>query len=122
MHHVPLTIAKDTARELWRAYQKHKHYSTPIDKEIMSAYQKLAQGKLVIKAMESVATAGLDAQGLPKLALCRADARSCRVTMRNGGDATMTAILTSDRRTRRVTFGSGAKSVMNWPEKTFASR
>ena len=44
MHHVPVTISADTARDLYRAYQKHKHWSTPIDREVMAAYQKLAQG------------------------------------------------------------------------------
>jgi hypothetical protein len=92
MHHVPLTIAKDTARELWRAYQTHKHYSTPIDREIMSAYQKLAQGKLVIKALESVVTAGVNELGLPKLAICRADAKTCHLTMYGNGGAVMSSI------------------------------
>jgi integrase len=35
MHHVPVTISADAARDLWRAYQKHRHYSTPIDREVM---------------------------------------------------------------------------------------
>jgi hypothetical protein len=89
MHHVPVTISKETARELWRAYQTHRHYSTPIDREVMAAYQKLAQGKLVIKALESVATAGVDDKGLPKLAIARADAKLCRLTMRGDGSAIM---------------------------------
>jgi hypothetical protein len=89
MEHLPVTIAKDTARELWRAYQKHKHYSTPIDKEIMSAYQKLAQGKLVIKALESIVAAGVGDDGLPKLAITRADATHCHLQTRTDGVATM---------------------------------
>ena len=89
MHHVPVTISRDTARDLWRAYQKHRHYSTPIDREVMAAYQKLAQGKLVIKALESVATAGTDDKGLPKLAIARADAKILRLTMQGDGSATM---------------------------------
>jgi hypothetical protein len=92
MHHVPLTIAKETARELWRAYQKHKHWSTPIDKEVSSAYQKLAQGKLVIKALESVVTAGVNEQGLPNLAICRADAKLCHLSMAGNGGATMSSM------------------------------
>jgi hypothetical protein len=89
LHHVPITIARETARELWRAYRKHQHYSTPIDREVMSAYQKLAQGRLVIKALESIVTAGVDDNGLPKLAIARADARICQLRMHGQGEATM---------------------------------
>ena len=90
MHHVPVTISKDAARDLYRAYQKHLHYSTPIDREVMSAYQKLAQGKLVIKALESITTAGVDDKGLPKLGLARADAKLLHLTMYGDGSARMT--------------------------------
>jgi len=55
----------------------------------MSAYQKLAQGRLVIKALESIATAGTDDKGLPKLAIARADAKVCRLTMFGDGGASM---------------------------------
>ena len=103
MHHVPLTISKDAARDLWRAYQKHRHYSTPIDREVMSAYQKLAQGKLVIKALESIVTAGADANGLPKLAIARADATVLRLARRSDGSATMT---TAERWSRRSNAAS----------------
>ena len=89
MHHVPITISADAARDLWRAYRKHQHYSTPIDREVMAAYQKLAQGKLVIKALESIVTAGADDKGLPKLAIARADAKLCRLTMFGDGGASM---------------------------------
>jgi len=90
MHHVPVTIEPAKARELWRAYKTHLHYSTPIDREVMSAYQKLAQGKLVIKALESIKTAGVNDQGLPKLAIARADAEVCRLLVRgSSGEAVM---------------------------------
>jgi hypothetical protein len=98
MHHVPITISRDAARDLWRAYQKHRHYSTPIDREVMSAYQKLAQGKLVIKALESIASAGADDKGLPKLAIARADAKILHLTKRHDGSATMTTARSFSRR------------------------
>jgi hypothetical protein len=89
MHHVPVTISADTARQLWREYQKHKHYSTPLDAEIANAYAKLAQGKLVIKALESIATAGLGDDGMPKLAIARADQKICHLSMRGNGGCVM---------------------------------
>jgi hypothetical protein len=60
----------------------------------MRAYQLLARGRLIIRALESVKAAGaktapaLDA-GFPKLALCRADALSCKVDLSHNGGATM---------------------------------
>lgn len=89
MHHVPVTISADAARDLWRAYQKHRHWSQPIDREIAAAYLKLAQGKLVIKALESISTAGTDDKGLPKLGIARADAKLLRLSMHGDGSAIM---------------------------------
>jgi hypothetical protein len=84
-----IVMSRDKAREMYRAYKTHLHYSTPIDREVLSAYQKLAQGKLVIKALESIAKAGADDKGLPKLAIARADAKLCRLTMYGDGSAMM---------------------------------
>lgn len=89
MQVVKVEIDRDKARELYRAYKKHRHYSTPMDQEICRAYQLLSQGKLIIKAIDSVRAAGQNAEGLPNLALARADARACRLAIRNDGSATM---------------------------------
>jgi hypothetical protein len=69
----PIVLDRARARELWRDYRKHQHYSAPIDDDVMHTYQALAQGKVVIRALESIKGAGLNAEGLPKLALARAD-------------------------------------------------
>jgi len=118
MHHVPLTIAKDTARDLWRAYQTHKHYSTPIDREIMSAYQKLAQGKLVIKALESILTAGSNEQGLPKLAIARADTKLCHLRTQADGAAVMSSV-TNTARNGRHTLGGSFGTRFEFPAGSF---
>lgn len=72
-----IEIDKEKARELYRKYREHQHYSTPIDHEIQRGYQLIAQGRMVIRAVASIAAAGLNEQGLPKLAICRADAKEC---------------------------------------------
>lgn len=91
--HIEIDRAK--AKELYQQYKKHAHYAKPIDHEVMRAYQLLSQGRLVIKAIESVATAGLKTEGadkgFPKLALVRADAPSCKVQMSKDGSAHMHA-------------------------------
>lgn len=61
------------ARDLYREYKKHQHYSKPIDREIQRTYQLIAQGSVVIRALESIKAAGADADGYPKLAIGRAD-------------------------------------------------
>lgn len=85
-----ITMTRHEARGLYRSYKKHLHYSKPIDRECMRAYQLLGQGRLIIKALESITIAGLNEQGLPKLAICRADALSCELRLEmNGGTARM---------------------------------
>lgn len=85
-----ITLDRGKARELYRAYKKHAHYSEPMDDEIRRAYQLLAQGRLIIRALDSVAKAGIGDDGWPKLAIARADMPSCRCAIRHDGSATMT--------------------------------
>jgi hypothetical protein len=86
-----LVLDRAKARELYRAYKKHAHYSQPMDDEIRRAYQLLAQGRLLIRALDSIVKAGVDpATSLPKLAICRADQRECNFIIRSDGSSTMT--------------------------------
>jgi hypothetical protein len=77
------------AETLYRKYKEHANYSSPIDWECQRAYQLLAKGKLVIKALESVVAAGLNEASLPKLALAGATAKACFLKRRINGSATM---------------------------------
>lgn len=70
-------VDRSQAQELWRKYQTHKHYQTPADAEIAAIYKRIAQGKTAIRALESIRSAGLNAEGFPKLAICRADMAEC---------------------------------------------
>jgi hypothetical protein len=122
-----IVVDRSKALELYRAYKKHAHYSTPIDREVMRAYQELSHGRLVIKALESVATAGVKTEGadagFPKLALCRADAPLCKVEMGGEGTAIMYA---GDIQPRtRWRSGSGviqSRNVFSFPKGTFTTR
>ncbi len=84
-----IVVDRAKAKELYRAYRKHQHYSEPMDKEIQRAYQLIAQGRMVIKALESIRLAGLGDDGLPKLAIARADKDRCSLTLNNDGGARM---------------------------------
>lgn len=70
-------VDRESARELWQKYQTHKHYQNPADAEIAAIYKRIAQGKTVIRALESIKAAGLNAEGFPNLAICRADMAEC---------------------------------------------
>ncbi|HLA60944.1 MAG TPA: hypothetical protein VK626_01740 [Nitrospiraceae bacterium] len=65
-------IDRDQARELWQKYQSHVHRQTPADAEIAAIYKRIAQGKTVIRALESIRVAGLGEDGCPKLAIAPA--------------------------------------------------
>jgi hypothetical protein len=96
-----VTVDRVEARALYRKYREHQHYSTPIDHEIQRTYQLIAQGRVVIKALASIAAAGLGADGLPKLAIIRADATHCFVWLHRDGSARFSMSQRScDRHTR----------------------
>jgi hypothetical protein len=82
-----IALDRTKARELWREYRKHQHYEEPVDEAIRRTYQLIAQGHVVIKALESIRLAGVDAEGLPKLAIVRADADECWCELWMNGSA-----------------------------------
>ncbi len=67
-----LRVDPTHARELWQKYQSHVHRQTPADAEIAAIYKRIAQGKTVIRALESIRAAGLGEDGCPKLAIAPA--------------------------------------------------
>jgi len=82
-----LVVSRSEARDLYRSYKEHKHYSTTVDKEVQRAYQLLAQGRLIIRALESIKAAGLNGNGLPMLAIAPADVGEVRCTVGDSGAA-----------------------------------
>ena len=83
-----IRVDRKKARDLYRKYKEHQHYSAPIDREIQRAYQLIAQGRVVIKALESIRIAGLGDDKLPRLAICRADQQKVELRMHSDGGAT----------------------------------
>jgi len=79
-------VDREQARELWQKYQTHRTYQSPADAEIAAIYKRIAQGKTVIRALESIRTAGVDEKGLPKLAIARADVPLCYWHTRRNGE------------------------------------
>jgi hypothetical protein len=79
---------RSEARELYEKYRSAVHFGGPVDREIARTYRLIGQGKVIIRALESVKSAGLDEEGLPKLAIIRADQRECHLYLGFRGSAT----------------------------------
>jgi hypothetical protein len=123
MQTAAVTFDRSEARALFREYKKHLHWSAPIDHEIRRTYQFLAQGRVVIQALESVKAAGLytegEGVGFPKLALARADALSVTCSMGWHGGCTMTPDDVRSRTRWRDNAQLNWRTVMAWPDGTF---
>lgn len=110
-----LEMDRDEAARLYRKYREHRAYSKPIDHEIERIYGYIAKGKVVIRALESIRKAGCDAAGYPKLAIARADAKECYLSIYTNGQATMSAVRSPRSNTMRTQF-------YEFPIDTFARR
>lgn len=115
METTQIQITRADARNLYQTYKKHREHQTPMDRECMRAYQLLAKGRLVIKALESIVTAGLNTQGFPKLALVPATAKVCYAVARGDGSVQLSHI----RRPNSVRAGMISSTVFEWPRDTF---
>lgn len=92
MHTEQIIMDREEALALYREYRKSRRYETKIDAEVKRTYRAISQGKVVIRAIESIVNAGLGADTLPKLALARADAPHCEVQMTNHGGASFVGV------------------------------
>jgi hypothetical protein len=99
-----LTVDRAEADRLWRKYKEHRAYSQPIDWEVTRAYQLLRKGRLIIKALQSIVDAGLNDQGLPRLALAGATWKTCHLTRHRDGSCEMSAEANPWRRSNTKTI------------------
>src|SRR5262245_56860775 len=109
MHVELVTMAREEATTLARKYREHLAYSDPIDWEVQRAYTLLGQGKVIIRALESIKQAGTNRPFLPRLALAPATAEFCYVTRYLDGQLTM----------RPKEYGRGVKHNLNFRDNTF---
>lgn len=72
-----IDMDRDNARDLYREYLTHRHYSKPVDDEIRRALKEIAQGNVVIRAIEALRLGGVNERNLPNLAITRADQDAC---------------------------------------------
>lgn len=114
METTTIKVDPDAARDLYHQYRDHKHYSTAVDREIQRAYRLISQGKVVIRALESIKAAGIGADGLPKLAILPAHLPTCFLSMSQDGSATFA----SDQWGRY----KSADRLFSFPAGTFPTR
>ncbi|MPZ36632.1 MAG: hypothetical protein GEU95_00990 [Rhizobiales bacterium] len=115
MQTVEVKLDRKQARELYRTYKKHSHYSEPIDWEVQRAYQMIAQGRMVIRAIESIKQAGVDEKGLPKLAIARATQKTCVLRTSRDGSFTMGDGRSQWRNRNLISFPAGSLSFPETP-------
>lgn len=84
-----LVVDRSKARELHALYHQHRKDETPMDAEIRQAYRLIGQGRMIIQARASIMAAGQKEDGTPKLAICNAGEKRCRLLQRRDGEAVM---------------------------------
>ena len=117
METTTVELDRERARQLWRDYRAHQHYSQPIDEDVMRTYHAIAQGRVVIRAVASVIAAGLNADGLPKLAIARADKPWCWIRAEANGSGTFT---TNEAETWAYRERRGSRQRIDFPANSFA--
>lgn len=68
-----MQVSQQEAYAALREYKQHRSAYDKRDWEIERIYRKIAQGKTVISALDSIIRGGVDEQGRPRLAIMRAD-------------------------------------------------
>lgn len=69
-----MNVSKTDALKMLKEYREHRGSYDKLDWEIERIARQIAKGKTVISVASAIREAGLDEQGRPKLAICRADA------------------------------------------------
>lgn len=71
-----ITMEAEAARKAYRERRRRfGAFSTPEDNQVRAGYRAMARGQQLISLSAAMRTAGVDDHGLPRLAVCRADAQ-----------------------------------------------
>lgn len=103
-----MRLERYEAQRMYHTYLKNKVHQRPEDEEIKRTYRLISEGKTVIQALASIKSAGLNEQGLPKLAIGRATAEWVLCHMRpNGGCEFTEKRFPKWNSKERLTFAAG---------------
>jgi hypothetical protein len=73
----PLGVTQYQAIAALADYKQHRAVYDKRDWEIERIYRAISKGKIVIDAFAAIRSAGVDGEGLPRLAICEAHAHRC---------------------------------------------
>lgn len=113
-----IEMDKAEARERFLEYKRavdERH--TEEDAAVMRGYRELAKGKQLVHIVDTVRAGGLDDDGRPRLAVCRADEQWCRLSMNPDGSLTFIGRKVSEEQ-YRIDHRSTKRRV-SLPSKTF---
>lgn len=108
-----IEVDPSKARELHALYHQHRKDETAMDAEIRQVYRLIGKGRMIIRAVESIIAAGVKEDGTPKLAICNAGERRCRLRQEKDGRALMY------RDNGRVPNWTDKTNVFRFPTGTF---
>lgn len=82
-----MTVDRDVARRHYVNYRTAVRAGTATREDVLlyKGYRALVRGQKVIDIVAAIGGAGLDAQGRPRLAVCRADAHHVRLQVYGDG-------------------------------------
>lgn len=118
-----VSISSTDAYREWRRYQSHRlnqGVAVEADREIERIYKLIASGKKVIRALDSIVKAGVNSEGLPKLAIVRAVQDKCFLYVRHDGGMIMSAresVRSREAREMRFDFPAGTVPGRSWQQK-----
>ena len=70
-----ITMDADAAKRAYRERRRFGPFSTQEDDQIRAGFRAMARGQQLISLSAAMRAAGVDDRGLPRLAVCRSDAR-----------------------------------------------
>ncbi|HLW67864.1 MAG TPA: hypothetical protein VKS79_21275 [Gemmataceae bacterium] len=81
MNAITITMPRDKAEALAEQYrfdlEGKADQATDVDRALLVGYEALAQGEVLLNLLQTFQTCPLDARGLPKLAIARANWKRC---------------------------------------------
>jgi hypothetical protein len=100
-----ITMERPKARQAFLDYRKAvREGGGAEDEAIMRGYRELARGRQLISLRETIQAGGLDDQGLPRLAVMRADVPWCWVRRTAHGSVTFTPVARPQARLRKGVY------------------
>lgn len=123
-----ITLDKAAARQAFLEYRRAVRARSAAesrtreareDEAIMRGYREIVRGRQILNVRDAILAGGFDDQHRPKLALCRANAKSVRVRCDFDGDVRFYADVGGDWDTGLKADRRPFNGLVTWPEPRF---